>query len=348
MRKKVTIGIVNYNGINFLRSCLTGLTQQVFSSFEIIFLDNMSRDNSVGFVRNNFPDITVVEAGSNLGYAAGANMVIRMAAGDYVMVVNPDVILAPDYLAKCVHRLDQDHRIASVTGKIFKYDFQKNKQTNIIDTIGLFCFRNRRVIDEAQGLRDDGSYDQEQEIFGVSGACPLYRKAALEDVKITLNHGPGEYFDEDFFMYKEDVDLAWRLRLYGWKSLYLPSAVGYHGRGTGVLKRFTHLEVMKNRGKLSRFQKYYSYKNQRLMQIKNETARGLLRDFLPIIWKELLISAYIILREPYLIKAMFHLVWQIPRALKKREIIMRNRRVDWREMEKWLDGQRRREHEQDQ
>jgi GT2 family glycosyltransferase len=229
--------------------------------------------------------------------------------------------------------MELDKKIAAICGKILKYDFSEDKKTNIIDSAGLYCFRNRRVIDEGQGMEDKGQYNKEKEVFGVSGACPIYRREALEDVKIF-----GEYFDEDFFMYKEDVDLSWRFRLFGWKCYYLPEAIGYHGRGTGILKRFSHLEVLKNRGKLSKFTKYYSYKNQRLMQLKNEFALGFLRNFFPIIWKEILVKGYIIFREPYLIKAMFHLLSQMPRALKKRKYIMKNRRVGWREMEHWLSG----------
>lgn len=343
--------MVNYNGLGFLETCLKSVNAQTHVSREVIFLDNNSSDGSVDFVRKHFPSVTVVANDQNLGYAAAANMGIRMATSEYVMVMNPDILLEPDYLEKCVRKMDADKKIAAITGKILKYDFKEDKKTNVIDTVGLFCFRNRRVIDEGQGMEDDGSFNEPHEVFGVSGACPLYRKEALEDCKISLGGrghdagagassggvtGAGEYFDEDFFMYKEDVDLSWRLRLYGWKCFYLPEAVGYHGRGTGVLKRFTHLEVLKNRSKLSRFQKYHSYKNQRLMQLKNEMVQGFVHDFFPIVWKEILIKGYIILREPFLIKAMFHLLGQVPRALKKRRVIMRNSKVGWHDMEKWL------------
>jgi GT2 family glycosyltransferase len=180
-------------------------------------------------------------------------------------------------------------------------------------------------------LKDEGQFEKEHEVFGISGACPIYRASALEDIKIL-----DEYLDEDFFMYKEDVDISWRFRLRGWKCYYYPKAVAHHGRGTGVTMRYTHFEVAKNRSKLNKFQKHYSFKNQRLMQVKNEFVVGVLHDFIHIVWKEFLIRIYIIFKEPYLIKSIFQMYKQIPSAFKKRRIIMKNRKVGWKEMKKWL------------
>lgn len=211
---------------------------------------------------------------------------------------------------------------------------KKNEKTKFIDTVGLFCYRNRRFIDDGQGLEDKGQFNKPKEVFGISGACPLYRKSALEDVKINGKYN--EYFDNDFFMYKEDIDISWRLRLYGWKCYFTPDAIAYHGRGTGVLKRFTHFEVLKNRKKLNKFQKHYSYKNQRLMQIKNEFIRGILKDFFSIIWKEILIFGYILFREPFLLKSFGKMIVQTPKMLKKRHHIMKNKKVSYKQMQKWL------------
>lgn len=229
--------------------------------------------------------------------------------------------------------MEADAKIGVIGGKLYKYNFKNDHKTNFIDTAGLFCYSNRRIIDDGQGLPDKGQFNEEHEVFGISGACPIYRKKALEDIKVF-----GEYFDNDFFMYKEDIDVSWRLRLRDWSCWYLPTAVAHHGRGTGVLKRFSHIEVLRNRRKLNKFQKYYSFKNQRLMQFKNEYIRGFLADFFPIIWREILICGYAVFREPFLIKAKFHMFSQLPNALKKRRYIMKNAKVSWKEMQKWLSG----------
>jgi GT2 family glycosyltransferase len=342
MKNSVSVVLICYNSKKFLPRCLGSLTAQTWHDLDVILVDNNSTDGACAYARQSFPRIITVENSVNLGYAAAANQGIRLAKSEFVMVLNPDIILEPGYIEKCVGKMKEDEKIGAITGKLYRYDFEHDKKTNVIDTVGLLSFRNRRIIDEGQGLEDKGQFNEPREVFGVSGACPMYRKSALTDCKNgSEGAGGGEYFDEDFFMYKEDVDLSWRLRLFGWKCFYLPAAVGYHGRGTGVLKRFTHLEVLKNRSKLNRFQKYHSYKNQRLMQLKNEFVFGFLCNFFPIIWKEILIKGYMIFREPYLFKACLKMFSLLPRALKKRKYIMKNRRAGWREMEKWLSGNKR-------
>lgn len=253
---------------------------------------------------------------------------------DYVVITNPDIIYTSTYFEKIIARIEQDEKIAAITGKVYKYDFDRQKPTNIIDTVGLFAYKNRRIIDDGQGLIDGGQFDEECQIFGVSGACPLYRTKALEDVKIL-----GEYLDEDFFMYKEDVDLSWRFLLFGWKNLYYPGAIAYHGRGTGVQRRFFNKEILEHRSKLSKFQKKYSFKNQHLMERKNELWGNILADFFPIIFKKIAMFAYITLREPYLWGSYLAYLKQLPKALKKRKEIMKRRKISGKEMGKWFKRQ---------
>ncbi len=347
MDSKLSIILVGYNSKALLKHCLKGVDSQTEKNIETIFIDNNSQDGSASYVKKNFKWVKVVENKENLGYAGATNQGIKMSQAKYVMVLNPDLILTPNYSKTIIHKLEKNKKIGAITGKVLKYDFEKEKPTTQIDTAGLYCYRNRRVIDRGQGLEDKGQYDQEEEVFGVSGAVPIYRREALEDVKLPNYSGHStldeayEYFDEEFFMYKEDIDLSWRLRLRGWKCVYYPKVICYHGRGTGVLKRFTHWEVYKGRKHLNKFQKYYAYKNQRLMQVKNEMFGNLWRDFFPILFKEILILGYIVIREPYLLKALGHFFIQLPPALKKRRLIMRRKKVSAKQMSKWLNGQAR-------
>ncbi len=333
MKPLVSIVIINYNTKKYLESCIQSLLEQTWPEYEIIFLDNDSSDGSFEFVSEKYPHVTAIKNAKNLGYASAGNQGIKLAKGKYVMTINPDIIFEKDYVEHCVRKMEEDKRIGAIGGKIYKYNYENNHKTSFIDTVGIFCYRNRRFIDDGQGLEDKGQFDDEKEVFGVSGACPVYRKEALEEVKYK-----DEYFDENFFMYKEDIDLSWRLRLAGWKCWYLPSAIANHGRGTGVLKRFTHMEVAKNRSRLNKNQKYFSFRNQRLTQLKNELAGNFIKDFFPILWKEILIKGYVIFREPYLIKAWFDLIGKVPSTLKKRADIMKKRKVDSKEMDRWLSG----------
>jgi len=324
-------------------------------------LDNNSPDKSgLEIVKKNYGhrvNLKIIDNPDNLGYARAANQGIRMALygvsseiackpaaelldlkpvkgyepADYVVITNPDIIYTTDYFAKVVPRIEKDEKIAAITGKVLKYDFDRDQPTNVVDSVGLLAYENRRIIDDGQGLIDSGQFDEECEVFGVSGACPLYRREALEDVKIL-----GEYLDEDFFMYKEDVDLSWRFLLYGWKSLYYPRAIAYHGRGTGIYRRFFNKEILKNRKHLSKFQRHYSFKNQYLMQAKNEMWGTFFADFFPIMLRRILMPLYITFKEAFLWKAYFEYLRQLPSALRKRRIIMKNVRIKSSDMKKWF------------
>lgn len=337
-RPQISVVIIHYNTKHYLKTCLDSLFSQTYPNIKIFFIDNNSPDASWKEVMSeNYPtekykNLEVIANDDNSGYSGAANQGVYLAKdADYILITNPDIIFEPDYFAKVLERMEKDKTVAAITGKIKKYDFEAKKQTNFIDTVGLFSFKNRRVIDDGQGLEDDGRFDKEKEVFGISGACPLYRKSALEDTKIG-----DEYLDNDFFMYKEDVDLSWRFQLFGWKCLYYPEAVAWHGRGTGVLKRFTHMEVAKNRSKLSDFQKFYGFRNQRLMQMKNEMWGTALRHPFAILAKEILILGYLILREPKLFKGYKDIFKKIPAMLKKRKYIMKHKKVTWQQMERWF------------
>lgn len=311
---KISIIVVHYNTPQYLKSCLKSISAQTYKNIDVTVIDNNSENK--GQVEFD------IENKENLGYARAANQGIRLALAkkaDYIAITNPDIIYTPAYFEELIPQIQKNPKIASITGKIYKYDFKNNKKTKIIDTTGLAMLKNRRFIDIGQGEQDKGQFETEKEIFGVSGACPLYRSKALKDTKI-LN----EYFDEDFFMYKEDVDLAWRLQLYGWKSLYYPKAIAYHGRGTGTSLKSTTKQALKNRKTLTKFQKKHSFTNQKLMQTKNETFSSFTKNFFPIMLTKILTPFYITLKEPYLWGAYINYFKKLPKILKKRKIVMKH------------------------
>ncbi|MFA6992148.1 MAG: glycosyltransferase family 2 protein [Candidatus Gracilibacteria bacterium] len=341
---KMTAIVINYNsGTDMVKRCVDSILNQTIAAeksqnLDLIFIDNNSKDREgLDFVREHFagdPRVTIIGNTINFGYAKAANQGIKMAVGrgaKYVSIVNPDVIFEPDYFKEAIKCFEKDGKIAAVSGKILKYDLRNEKPTNIIDSTGLFIFRNRRVIDLGQGTEDKGQFETAKEVFGVSGSCPLYRVSALEDAKVM-----DEYFDEDFFMYKEDIDLSWRFLLYGWKNYYCPSAIAYHVRGTGIYPRFTTREIIKLRKHLSKFQKFYSFRNQNLMEKKNGLWGNFFSDFFSIILKKIMLIPYLLFFEPHLIKAYFSSLKTLPHTLKKRKIIMKNKKVSAKEMSVWF------------
>ncbi len=146
---------------------------------------------------------------------------------------------------------------------------------------------------------------------------------ALADIEVLA-----EVFDQDFFMYKEDVDVSWRLQLFGHKILYVPTAVAHHGRGTGIYKRNSYLQIANERKNLSRFQKTFSYRNHKLILLKNELGATLLHDFWPICRREVLFTGYMTLFEPYLYVWLIKFLILMPKFSRKRRAIMRRKHVD--------------------
>ncbi|MFA6305606.1 MAG: glycosyltransferase family 2 protein [Candidatus Gracilibacteria bacterium] len=343
-KPKISVIIVHYNTPHFLKTCLNAIFGQTYENIEVIFIDNNSPDkDGLEFVKNTYSNnaeirnnkpLIVIDNAENLGYAKAANQGIKLAMkndADFLVITNPDIIYTPEYFEKIIERIEKDPSIASITGKVYKYDFANQKPTNIIDTVGLFAYKNRRVIDDGQGVEDIGQFDEEQEVFGISGACPLYRKNALVDVKIG-----DEYLDENFFMYKEDVDLSWRFLLFGWKNLFYPKAIAYHGRGTGVMRRFTSKEVMENRKNLSEFQKKYSFRNQLLMEIKNELPGNFFKDIFQILGRKILMFGYMTIFEPYLWGSFYGFLKLLPSTLKKRAEIMKRKKSSSKHMSKYF------------
>lgn len=335
---KTSIIIINYNNKDFLKNCLNAVFNQTHKNFEVILADNNSSDSSVSYVIKKYPSVKIIKNTENLGYGKAANQGIKVSNNDYVMILNPDVILEPDYLEKSIKKMEKDKKIGALGGKLLK--MERGKKTDIIDSTGIVATESRKFVDRGQGeggVTNDkcqihkNKYNTSEEVFAVSGACPIFRREALEDIKIS-----NEYFDENFFLYKEDIDICWRMRLLKWKCFYLPEIVAYHIRGTGAFKRNKILQTLKERKKLSKFQKYHSYINHRLMIFKNELCGNFWKDFLWIFGREIMIFFYIIFREPFLIKAWFEILKKLPSTFWKRRKIMKKRRVGWREMERWF------------
>jgi len=264
----LAVVLIGYNSFSFLEPCIESIKKQtIFKKdlLDIVFIDNLSHDDSAKFVLTKYPFIRVYQNHFNFGYAGAANQGVDLTSTPYVNIINPDVILEPDYYEKILKEISKNANISSATGKLLKYDFKQNKKTDIIDSTGLLFHATTRITDRGQGEIDNNQYDKSREVWGVSGACPIYRRSALLKIK-----NGDDFFDSKFFMYKEDTDLAWRLNKQGFTARYVPAAIAYHGRGTGVETGF-----FSKREALSHFQKLYSFRNHQLMLKKNLT----LKDF---------------------------------------------------------------------
>ncbi|MDD2753671.1 MAG: glycosyltransferase family 2 protein [Candidatus Portnoybacteria bacterium] len=347
MKPLISVNLLLYKPKFYLKPCLDSIFAQTYENFELLIMDNDSGDGTVERVKEiieqaqkegrKIPFYKIIANKENLGFAGGHNLGINESRGELVAMINQDVILDEDFLKQAAQAFDGAKGIGSAQAKILRLKIDDGSliKTDIIDTTGLVILKNRRIIARGQGRQDGGQYDKPEEVFGVDGAIPVYRRETLKNAGITLN-GKTEYFDEDFFAYKEDVDLAWRMRLYGWKVIYAPQIIAWHARTSGDSEARNYLAIVKERLKIGEFAKYLSFKNQRLMQIKNEQAPLLLKDIFYWLPKEIASWIFVILLERYSWRAIRELFEQAPLALQKRKMIMSRKKISNQEMSKWF------------
>ena len=231
---RVLVSLVTHNESRDTERLLPTLFAQTFRDFELVAVDNRSEDGtraSLAAAKKLAPvPMEIVASRENLGFTGGHNVGIGKAVergAEWVLVLNADVILAPDYLETLLADALRPGRewVGALTGKILRADGPDLVPTHVVDTAGIRMTRSGRHFDVGAGEPDTGRWDRPAEVFGVSGCVALYRVAALEDVKIATG-----YFDDDFFVYREDVDLAWRLRGRGWTARCVPAALAWHRR----------------------------------------------------------------------------------------------------------------------
>lgn len=340
----VAITIVTWNSMKYLPEALASIAWQTYKNRTLLIIDNASTDGVVEFVREHYPEAMILRNTQNLGFARAHNQGIAYAKAHlqpedgelFLMVTNPDVVLEPDYLAVIMDQMVRRTEVGSAAGKLLKLypgaAGGDSVRSDVIDSTGLRVFKSRCVVERGAGEKDDAArYGRAEEVFGVSGALALYRLRALEDVA-----DDGQYFDEDYFAYKEDVDLAWRLRLRGWAALFMPRAVAYHHRTAAGAEKASLGELLAGRKRRSKAVNFFSCRNHLLTLAKNDHVANALLDAPRIAWYEAGRFAYLLALEPSTLRGYFSYLRHLPRALAKRRRAMRRARVSAAEMRKWF------------
>ncbi len=343
---QVFVNIVTWNSRPYLSDLLNSLRGQTFRDFSVLVIDNASTDGVVEFLRSDYPEVTVLRNVQNLGFAGAHNQGIKYALHHwqneslgqrYILVTNPDIILTPQYLERLLPEAEGRPQTASLGGKLLRIKsegeepLRENIPLTLIDSTGLMINRNRRVVDRGAGENDQGQYDAPGEVFGVSGALALYRASALEAARLGE-----EYFDEHFFAYKEDADLAWRLCRAGFENYYLPEAVAYHFRRASGKEKAWVWEMLINRRQKSALVNYYSYRNHLWLLVKNEEWLNFLLDAPWILSYEAAKLAALIFFEPKIAWQSLDFWRGLPQMLAKRQILMTKNHRPAREMRKWF------------
>jgi GT2 family glycosyltransferase len=235
----VTVSVVSFASQALISDCLDAVRTQGAPVREVLIADNASKDGTVELVKSRHPEVSVLPLDRNLGYGAAHNLNFARSREKYFLALNPDVVLQPGFVARLVEILDGDSSLGAATGRLVTPGPEGR-----IDSAGLSYDRVRtRFTDRGRGeLRE--RFAREEDVFGACGAAALYRRVALEEVS-----RPGEFpFAERFFMYYEDVDLAWRLGRAGWRTRYVPDAESVHLRGgCSSSSAFIEYHLVRNR-----------------------------------------------------------------------------------------------------
>jgi GT2 family glycosyltransferase len=248
----VTVSLITWNDRENILRCLSSVRAQTYSQIRIIVVDNASTDGSIDTVRLEFPEVTLLSPGENLGYTGGHNLSFAASDDPYFLALNPDLTLDPNFVARLVAAMEEDPGLGAVSGKLLRADDAEEVQkvrsercegrdVAVLDSAGIAPDRFGRFRDLGEGLPDDGRIPF-GEVFGVCGAAAFYRREAVVDAVPDIP-GAGRPFDVAFFIYYEDGDLAWQLQRRGWRACIVPEAVGFHIRGgSGVSSpRIEHL-----------------------------------------------------------------------------------------------------------
>lgn len=339
----VTISIVTWNSEEYIGGLLESLKNQTFKDYHVIIVDNASKDKTME-IAQGYDNITCIKNSANLGFSRAHNKGIELAMkfwqdkslnDRFIFVCNPDIILAEDCLEKILLAMCREPDIGLAGPRLLRLENEEPDnlintiKTDTVDSLGLEFFKSRKVIDRFSGMEYGGSLET-QEVFGVTGALMCFRANALSAVRWGR-----EYFDEDFFAYKEDADIAWRLKNLDWRSIIVPSAVAYHHRGIKGNLDLSLWEKLKSQKCKPQIIKFLSLRNHLWMMCKNDFFVNHLLDWPFIFSAELVKFFYYLVLDTKSIRAYFSALRGLPKMLSKRAYL-KNAKVHPHEIREWF------------
>lgn len=309
--------VLNHNGVDFLRACLDSVAKSSFRTFDTYLVDNLSQDESVALVRNGFPEVNIIVNEANLGFARAYDRVFRSMGHDCIVLLNNDTVVDRDWLRKLVEVAESDRRVAACTSKVL-------------------LMENRTVVDHAGGVftligsgLEYGKWGQDlscgggaSEVgFGTGCSLLVRRKAYLEVGG----------FDPEYGFYHEDVDLCWKLRMFGYSVMYVPESIVYHHVGGGC---YQGIDEDPSRT-------YFCQKNRLANLIKNPELPNLVRGLLvSTAYDVLRIGRFALQRRKDLVLAVLRgyaeALYRLGDLLDQRRFIQRGRSVSDRALEPYL------------
>lgn len=306
---KLALQLLTYNDAEYLPHLLESLGQQTDAEWELWALDNSTKPEQRQRVKQHLKSFVPAErlhrfeSETNKGFAGGHQWLFEQHGADLVLLLNVDAFLAPEYVASLRSAFHEDDRLGAASGLIYRWHWNGDvpQKADAVDTSGLRKTAYEAVQDEHAVLAGP------RRVFGVSGCLPMYRRAAVEHA----SEG-GELFDPAYFLYKEDVDLAYRLHRGGWNATVFPEARAWHYRTfrSGV------------RSRMSELAQYHSYRNH----LWNLATHLSMRDWLRRVWfiapYELAKAFYHVVRSPRMtVRAWREYVSHMPRMKQRRRAL---------------------------
>jgi GT2 family glycosyltransferase len=315
-----------HDGAAWIGDVLDSLNAQT-APYRLTVWDNASTDDTVAIITRVAPDARVVRSEDNIGFWAAIEVLSESCSAEQFLALT-DVQLAPDYLEHAAAAFAAPE-VGAVEGKLLQLD--EGTRSLVIDTVGFSIDRSRRVTISGHGQRDLGQYAAAP-IFGVEGAAPMFRTQAFRDAAVD-GHVIDPAFRTGALGYGDDLDLAWRLSLFGWQQVLEPAAIGWHDRSTtrttatGLL---SHLGRVRQRREIPLEKRILDWVNVRASRLKNDRTRDVLRDLPFIAARELMVLAYTLLVEPRVLAGVPRLVRLAPAMLRQRRIVQARAQADLR------------------
>jgi len=306
---KVSVIIVTAGKGDYLWPCLDSVKRQTCPALEIIVISNSVNQDFTQQARTNYPEVNLFSSPKNLFYCQALNQGIEISRGDFILCLNDDVILDKNFITEAIKGFSQDPRVGMVSGKILRRDGET------IDSTGLFLSYWRTAKERGYGCRDRGQFEGGGYIFGVNGAAAFYRKVMLDQIK----EGQ-EYFDSDYHIFYEDLDIAWRAQNFGWKGYYIPKAIAYHIRG-GTVRQGKGMDKRYARHFLSDDLHFDLFKNRYLTIIKNETFLGFLLHLPFIVTYDIFVWSYLLIFKFSVVKIILSKRIPISPTFRKRTLL---------------------------
>lgn len=245
---KVTVVIPNYNGMKFLKACLDSLKIQSFKEFEILIIDNASEDGSCEYIKENYPEVKLHRNKQNLGFSGAVNIGIEMSKTEYVLLLNNDTEVHPDFVGELFNAIEQSDDIFSVSSKMINF-YDRELMDDAGDLYSIVGWGFQRGVGKSSSL-----YKKTKDVFSACAGAAIYRRKIFDEIGM---------FDLKHFAYMEDMDLGYRAKIYGYRNIYCPTAIVYHvGSGTSGSKYNSFKVRLSSRNNI-----YMIYKNMPWLQI---------------------------------------------------------------------------------